>query len=220
MKISEFKKLIREEVRAVVKEVHSIKPYSKDSVIYKLKSDTSSMYLVIYTSNDDDYFGFDKLPFNKLPFNKVAKTTQDNFVILYKLDNASKDVIKALGNRLPEVQSPQQVGTYQEDKEFVLANPLDLVPVSESELKENNKMKKSELVKMIREEVASLLREKSMKRKNIKEVGEVGEEDPAIVAADNNARKAKEEFLKRDTLAKDLKAKAAKEAQAAQAAKR
>ena len=38
MKISEFKKLIREEVRAVVKEVHSIKPYSKDSVIYKLKS--------------------------------------------------------------------------------------------------------------------------------------------------------------------------------------
>ena len=80
------------------------------------------MYLVIYTSNDDDYFGFDELPFNK-----VAGTTEDNFVILYKLDQASKGVIKGLGDRLPEIQSAKQVGTYKENKEFVLANPSDLI---------------------------------------------------------------------------------------------
>lgn len=48
-------------------------------------------------------------------------------------------------------------------------------------------MKKSELVKMIREEVASLLREKSMKRKRIKEEDTV---DPAVVSAQKAALQA------------------------------
>lgn len=48
-------------------------------------------------------------------------------------------------------------------------------------------MKKSELVKMIREEVASLLREKSMKRKRIKEEDAV---DPAVVTAQKAALQA------------------------------
>ena len=48
-------------------------------------------------------------------------------------------------------------------------------------------MKKSELVKMIREEVASLLREKSMKRKRIKEEDTV---DPAVVTAQKAALQA------------------------------
>ena len=48
-------------------------------------------------------------------------------------------------------------------------------------------MKKSELVKMIREEVASLLREKSMKRKNIKE----GALDDQIAAAEKKVDDAK-----------------------------
>lgn len=129
MKASEFKKLIREEVRKALKE-HNIQPYPKKAVIYKLKPDSSnSMYLVIYTSNDDDYFGFDELPFTK-----VSGTNEGNFVILYKLDKASKGVIKALGNRLPEVQSPQQVGSFKDGEEFVLANPSDLIEVPESQL--------------------------------------------------------------------------------------
>ena len=45
-------------------------------------------------------------------------------------------------------------------------------------------MKKSELVKMIREEVASLLREKSMKRKRIKEEDI---KDPQVTAAEKTA---------------------------------
>ena len=48
-------------------------------------------------------------------------------------------------------------------------------------------MKKSELVKMIREEVASLLREKSVKRKRIKEEDTV---DPAVVSAQKAALQA------------------------------
>jgi len=48
-------------------------------------------------------------------------------------------------------------------------------------------MKKSELVKMIREEVASLLREKNMKRKRIKEEDTV---DPAVVSAQKAALEA------------------------------
>lgn len=48
-------------------------------------------------------------------------------------------------------------------------------------------MKKSELVKMIREEVASLLREKSMKRKRIKEEDTI---DPAVVSAQKAALQA------------------------------
>ena len=48
-------------------------------------------------------------------------------------------------------------------------------------------MKKSELVKMIREEVASLLREKNMKRKRIKEEDTV---DPAVVTAQKAALQA------------------------------
>jgi len=129
MKVSQLKQIIREEIHKALKE-HNVQPYAKKAAIYKLKSDTSnSMYLVIHTSNDDDYFGFDKLPFNK-----VSGTNEGNFVILYKLDRASKGVIKALGNRLPEVQSPQQVGSFKDDEEFVLANPSDLIPVPESQL--------------------------------------------------------------------------------------
>lgn len=129
MKVSQLKQIIREEIHKALKE-HNVQPYAKKAVIYKLKSDTSnSMYLVIHTSNDNDYFGFDKLPFNK-----VSGTNEGNFVILYKLDRASKSVIKALGNRLPEVQSPQQVGSFKDDEEFVLANPSDLIPVPESQL--------------------------------------------------------------------------------------
>lgn len=45
-------------------------------------------------------------------------------------------------------------------------------------------MKRSELVKMIREEVASLLREKSMKRKRIKEEDI---KDPQVTAAEKTA---------------------------------
>jgi hypothetical protein len=48
-------------------------------------------------------------------------------------------------------------------------------------------MKKSELVKMIREEVASILREKSMKRKNIKEEDST---DPALMSAQKAALQA------------------------------
>ena len=61
-------------------------------------------------------------------------------------------------------------------------------------------MKKSELVKMIREEVASLLREKSMKRKNIKEADTT---DPAVLAANRKAAQA-------DIAAKELELKNAK----------
>jgi len=48
-------------------------------------------------------------------------------------------------------------------------------------------MKKSELVKMIREEVASILREKSMKRKNIKEEDTI---DPAEEGLKDKVEKA------------------------------
>ena len=73
-------------------------------------------------------------------------------------------------------------------------------------------MKKSELVKMIREEVASLLREKSMKRKRIKEVVAVdlvekGLKDKVMQALDIY-NKAKIE-LRKYQLDKELKAKAA-----------
>jgi len=130
MKIQEFRKLIREEVRKVLKK-HNIQPYTEKEVIYRLKPDASNaMYLVIYTSNDDDYFRFDKLPFTK-----VSGTNEGNFVILYKLDKASKGVIKALGNRLPEVQHPEQVGSFEEDEEFVLANPSNLIEVPKSQLR-------------------------------------------------------------------------------------
>ena len=137
-----LRKLIREEVRKALGE-HNVQPYAKKAIIYKLKPDTSnSMYLVIYTSNDDDYFGFDELPFTK-----VSGTNESNFVILYKLDNASKGVIKALGNRLPEVQSPQQVGSFKDDEEFVLANPSDLIEVPESILKEEKNILKGVKIK-------------------------------------------------------------------------
>ena len=48
-------------------------------------------------------------------------------------------------------------------------------------------MKKSELVKMIREEVASILREKNTKRKRIKEEDKV---DPQVIAAEKTAAAA------------------------------
>lgn len=48
-------------------------------------------------------------------------------------------------------------------------------------------MKRSELVKIIREEVASLLREKSMKRKNIKEEDTI---DPAEKGLKDKAKQA------------------------------
>ena len=67
-------------------------------------------------------------------------------------------------------------------------------------------MKRSELVKMIREEVASLLREKNMKRKNIKEVGAV---DPT--------EKTLEDKIKQNTIA--LRTYQLTKAKAAQAAK-
>ena len=58
-------------------------------------------------------------------------------------------------------------------------------------------MKKSELVKMIREEVASILREKSMKPKKIKEADTT---DPAVLAAQKKAAQA-------DIVAKELELK-------------
>jgi len=103
-----------------------IQPYSEKPIIYKLEGDSSdsSMYVVIYTNEGKDDIGFEKLPFAKVPGTSVSK-----FVILYKLDKESKGVIKALGNRLPEIQSWKQVGTSKDNEEFVLANPDDLVVV-------------------------------------------------------------------------------------------
>lgn len=72
-------------------------------------------------------------------------------------------------------------------------------------------MKRSELVKMIREEVASLLREKSMKRKNIKE----GALDDQIAAAEKKVDDAKKALAAAETALAQVKEKEANASSAA-----
>ena len=72
-------------------------------------------------------------------------------------------------------------------------------------------MKKSELVKMIREEVASLLREKNMKRKNIKE----GALDDQIAAAEEKVDAAKKTLAAAETALAMIKEKEANASKAA-----
>ena len=66
-------------------------------------------------------------------------------------------------------------------------------------------MKKSELVSVIREEVANVLREKNMKRKNIKE----GALDDQIAAAEKKVDAAKKTLAAAETFLAQVKEKEA-----------
>jgi hypothetical protein len=72
-------------------------------------------------------------------------------------------------------------------------------------------MKKSELVNVIREEVANVLREKNMKRKNIKE----GALDDQIAAAEKKVDDAKKTLAAAETALAQVKEKEANASSAA-----
>lgn len=125
MKKSHFRKLIREEIRNVLKEVNSIKTYDKEAkiLIYKKDKDRNARYIAVMSNNSTsgDYVGLDNL------FDKVPGTSENNFVVLFKIDKNAINTLTARGNQLPEVGSAEQVGTDEVSEDgYLLVNPSDI----------------------------------------------------------------------------------------------